>query len=214
MNKNKEFISPDYVLQSNANKVIINKIEGRRRIYINEKPNQVWFNKKQVYQKYLGFFFNGIDKNNLLQIPCKTFNELTHGSYSELDNHGAFSKVGFCDPNQENAYSNGYIDLNYDLPSDILCNIKLKTSVLSNQYSGGTFNYFVLEGDEIDTNNEWKEFSNEITGEAIGNIANKFRPTTEYVNIIILANYGQGIEFQSLYKDIVFESFEIISTFN
>ena len=134
---------------------------------LNKKPEKwnVTNDSKLYYLKYLGLYFDG----NINRLPDYIINAPAYNNY------------------QDNT-----INLNKEIPKDIVDKIiPFKTQVM-NHYSSGTYDYSAACHDEVPE--IWKEFKAEYTGfsNGYGDIKGKFRPETKSVIPFVLCNYGQN----------------------
>ena len=83
-----------------------------------------------------------------------------------------------------------------------------KGTKLSQRSAGRTFNYGLVEGNNLTIN--WKTYTNyiESINEKSGVTNDKFRQGTKYIKIVMIINYNQTIESTTDIKDIIFAECE------
>lgn len=149
-----------------------------------------WNNSHTVaHARTLAFYYSG-DTEKMSSIPQMSdiflkyqdpslepaYPSTNWPGYDLADNQGAYSKV-----------ATGKIYLNAPLPAGIKDKLLLGTSKVMDHSAGGTYLYSSAIGQ--DAPSEWTTYASFIQGEAFGNGANKFRPTTKFVKIIVGLNY-------------------------
>ena len=162
----------DEILDPHVNRVdeplLITSINTDGKSFsLNKKPEK-WNNssdKSINYLKYLGIYFDGNIKHSpdyLIQAPAY------------------------------NNYQDNIINLNKEIPKDILDKIIPFETRVMNHYGSGTYDYSAALYKEVPEN--WTVFSAEYNGFSVGygDIKGKFRPETKSVTPFVLCNYSQN----------------------
>ena len=134
---------------------------------VNKKPEKwnITDNEKLNYLKTLGLYFDG----NINHLPDYIIKEPAYNNY------------------QDNT-----INLNQEIPRDIIDKITIFKTRVMNHYGSDVYDYSAACNNEVP--GEWKVFSAEYQGfsSGYGDIQGKFRPETKSVNPFVLCNYGQN----------------------
>ena len=135
---------------------------------MNKKPEK-WNNSNDnysiKYRKHLGIYFDG----NIKHLPDYIIEGQAYNNYQD-----------------------NIINLNKEIPKDILDRIIPFETRVMNHYSSSTYDYSAANGNEVPEN--WTVFSAEYNGfsEGYGDIKGKFRPETKSISPHVLCNYQQN----------------------
>ena len=134
---------------------------------LDKKPEKwhVTNDSKLYYKKSLGLYFDG----NINHLPDYIIKAPAYDNY------------------QDNT-----INLNQEIPKDILDKIIPFETKVMNHYGSGVYDYSAACGDEVPE--IWKEFKAEYNGysSGYGDIKGKLRPETKSVIPFVICNYGQN----------------------
>ena len=135
---------------------------------VNKKPEK-WNNSDDNYsikhRKYLGIYFDG----NIKHLPDYIIQGPAYNNYQD-----------------------NIINLNKEIPKDILDRIIPFETRVMNHYGSGTYDYSAACNNQVPEN--WTVFSAEYNGfsEGYGDIKGKFRPETKSISPHVLCNYQQN----------------------